>query len=111
MPSESRTFTPTPEQLTLREARRLKRQKTTNAETDAASATTPSSLVNNKKGQIVTRPWLEVQGLSPPNASRRVKIMTWNVRSFFNFHLTCVHSVGRHICPLFLRTNTAVLSS
>jgi len=89
MSSDPGTFSPTTEQLVPRKARRSKKQKTaSNADTGAASATTPSSLVNNEKGQIVIRPWLAVQGPSPPNASRRVKIMTWNVRSFFYFHLT-----------------------
>src|SRR5579863_5489992 len=88
MPSDPETFTPTPGQLALRGARRSKRQKAAmNADTGPAPATTPS-LVNYEKGQIVTRPWLAVQGTSPPNASWRIKIMTWNVRSFFYFHLT-----------------------
>ena len=87
MPSDPGTYTPTPEQLALRGARRSKRQKAaTDSDTDPTT-TAPSSLVNNEKGQIVTRPWLAVQGTSPPNASRRIKIMTWNVRSFY-FHLT-----------------------
>jgi RNA exonuclease NGL2 len=71
------TFTPTPEQLALREARRLKKEKaTTNA-----SSTPPSSLVNNEKGEILPRPWLAVQD-SHTNATRTAKIMTWNVRNF-----------------------------
>ena len=85
----SGTFTPTPEQLALREARRLKKDK---AATDAgvASSTPPGSLVDGKKGQIVLRPWWAVQD-SLTNA-RPAKIMTWNVRNFI--FSTCVHSVG-----------------
>jgi hypothetical protein len=72
-----RTFTPTPEQLALREARRLKKEKaTTNA-----TSTPPSSLVNNEKGEILPRPWLAVQD-SHTNATLTAKIMTWNVRNF-----------------------------
>ncbi|KAI0002109.1 Endonuclease/exonuclease/phosphatase [Russula vinacea] len=67
------TFTPTPEQLALREARRLKKDK---AATNAGVAS--SSLVNNEKGQIVPRPWLAIQD-SPTNGTRPVKIMTWNL--------------------------------
>jgi len=105
MSSDPGAFTPSSEQLVLRKARRLKKQKAaTNANTDAASATTPSSPVNNEKGQIVTRPWLAVQpeGPSPPNASRRVKIMTWNVRSYFNFYLTSAvcTALDRHMATL-----------
>ena len=79
------TFTPTPEQLALREARRLKKDK---AATNAGVAS--SSLVNNEKGQIVPRPWLAIQD-SPTNGTRPVKIMTWNVREFF--FTTCMHSI------------------
>ena len=80
------TFTPTPEQLALREARRLK------AATNAAS-TPPKSLVNNEKGQIVPRPWLTVQDSHTlANATHTAKIMTWNVRNFV--FCSCVHSVG-----------------
>ncbi len=85
------TFTPTPEQLALREARRLKKEKaTTNA--GASSSTPPSSLVNNEKGQILPRPWLAVQD-SLPNAAHTARIMTWNVRSSF-YSCVLVHSVG-----------------
>jgi RNA exonuclease NGL2 len=79
------TFTPTPEQLALREARRLKKDK---AATNAGVAS--SSLVNNEKGQIVPRPWLAIQD-SPTNGTRPVKIMTWNVRKVF--FTTCMHSI------------------
>jgi hypothetical protein len=89
MSSESGTFTPTPEQLALREARRLKKQQAANV---ATSSTPAGPLVNREKGHIVARPWLAVQGI-PPIASGSVKIMTWNVRSFY-FHLSRVHSVG-----------------
>lgn len=83
-----RTFTPTPEQLALREARRLQKEKA------ASSTTTPSSLVNNAKGQILPRPWLALQD-SPTNVTCTAKIMTWNVRNFV-FFCSCVHvhSVG-----------------
>lgn len=103
MSSDPGMFTPTQGQLALREARRSKRQKAPpSADTDTTSATTPSALVNHEKGQIVTRPWLAVQGPSPPNAWRRVKIMTWNVRSFFYFHLisaVCT-ALERHMTAL-----------
>jgi RNA exonuclease NGL2 len=75
MSPEPDTFTPTPEQLALREARRLKKLKAA-ANADVTPSTTP---VNDEKGQIAARPWLAVQG-SLPNARRRVKVMTWNVR-------------------------------
>ena len=75
------TFTPTPEQLALREARRLEKEK---------AATPPRSLVNNEKGQILQRPWLAVQD-SHTNATHTAKIMTWNVRNFI--FRSCVHSV------------------
>jgi len=90
MSPESETFTPTPEQHALREARRLKKLKAaTNA--DVTPSTTPGSLVNDEKGRIPARPWLAVQG-SLPNARRRVKIMTWNVRRLLfphRCHLLC----------------------
>lgn len=81
------TFTPTPEQLALREARRLAK------EIAAANATStpPKSLVNNEKGQIVPRPWLAVQD-SHTNTTHTVKIMTWNVRNFV--FCSSVHSIG-----------------
>lgn len=72
----STTFTPTPEQLALREARRLKKEKAA-----ANAGVSSSSLVNN---QIVPRPWLALQD-SPTNATHTAKIMTWNVRKFFFF--------------------------
>lgn len=77
------TFTPTPEQLALREARRLQKEK---------AATNASTLVNNEKGQILSRPWLAVQD-SHTNATLSTKIMTWNVRNFV--FCSCVHSDGQ----------------
>lgn len=79
------TFTPTAEQLALREARRLKKEKTA-----ANAGVSSSSLVNNR---IVPRPWLALQD-SPTNATHTTKIMTWNVRNFNFFFCSCVHSVG-----------------
>jgi hypothetical protein len=74
--SSAETFTPTPEQVALREARRLKRQQA-KAKAHAASSTAP--LVNLSKGQITPRSWLTVQD-DHKTASRPVRIMTWNVR-------------------------------
>lgn len=84
------TFSPSPEQLALRETRRLKKEKAaTDAPGPVASSTPRGSLVNNEKGRIVLRPWLAVQD-SPTNA-HPAKIMTWNVRhlKFFLFHPVC----------------------
>ncbi|KAF8507186.1 Endonuclease/exonuclease/phosphatase [Russula emetica] len=72
------TFTLTPEQLALREARRLKKEKAATNASVSSSSTPPSSLVNNEKGQILPRPWLAVQD-SPTNATHTAKIMTWNL--------------------------------
>jgi RNA exonuclease NGL2 len=73
------TFTPSPEQLALREARRLKKEKAaTNA--PVATSTPPRYLGNNEKGKIVLRPWLAVHD-SLTNAHHTMKIMTWNVRN------------------------------
>jgi DNA-binding XRE family transcriptional regulator len=75
------TFTPTPEQLALREARLLRKDK---AAINAGVAS--SSLVNNEKGQVVPRPWLALQD-SPTNGTvgtRPVKIITWNVSEVFS---------------------------
>jgi hypothetical protein len=83
------TFTLTPEQLALREARRLEKEK---AATNATS-TPPKSLVNNEKGQIPPRPWLAVQDShTSATHTANLKIMTWNVRNFV--FCSCVHSVG-----------------
>ncbi len=80
------TFIPTPEQLALREARRLEKEKA------ATNATPPSSLVNNEKGQILPRPWLAVQDShNLTNATHTANIMTWNVRNFV--FCSCVHSI------------------
>lgn len=96
------TFTPTPEQLALREARRLKKQKAATdaqAGATAASSTPPASLVNNEKGHIAPRPWLAVD--SPAHGTLPAKIITWNVRLFS----TRVHSVktmqSPHLCHSF----------
>lgn len=75
------SFIPTPEQLALREARRLKKEKAAAPNADVVS---PGSLVSNEKGRIIERPWLSVQH-GPPNSSRTARIMTWNVRNF-HFH-------------------------
>ena len=83
------SFKPTPEQLALREARRLKKEKAA-VNTGITSTTPPDSLVDNEKGHIAPRPWLAVQD-SPPKATLPAKIMTWNVRFFF---FTRVHSVA-----------------
>ena len=88
------TFTPTPEQLALREARRLEKEK--RAATNATS-TPPKSLVNNEKGQILPRPWLAVQD-SHTNATHTAKIMTWNVRNFV-FCCSCVHRLDGYRSP------------
>jgi hypothetical protein len=93
MPFKPGTFTPTPEQLALREARRLKKQKAATdaqAGATAASSTPPASLVNNEKGHIVPRPWLAAD--SPANGTLPAKIVTWNVR----FFSTRVHSVKNY---------------
>ena len=82
---EPGTFIPTPEQLALREARRLKKQRTA---TNTGVASTP---MNNEKGQIIARPWLTVPG-NFSNAVRPVRIMTWNVRSIFLYRCA-QHSV------------------
>lgn len=78
------SFKPTPEQLALREARRLKKEKKEKAAVNAglASTTPPDSLLDNERGHIVPRPWLAVQD-SPLKATLPAKIMTWNVRFFF----------------------------
>jgi RNA exonuclease NGL2 len=65
-------FIPTPEQLALREARQLKKQKA------AANAGVASSI--GARGQIIERPWLTVQ--PPSKALQSVRVMTWNVRDF-----------------------------
>ena len=93
-------FTPTPEQLAIREARRLEKEK---AATNATSAP-PRSLVNNEKGQIVPRPWLAVQD-SHINATLTAKIMTWNVRNLV-FFCSCVYCATKD-----LRTYTTPSSS
>ena len=92
------SFQPTPEQLALREARRLKKEKKEKAAVNAglASTTPPDSLLDNERGHIVPRPWLAVQD-SPLKATLPAKIMTWNVR--FCFFFTRVHSVG-YMCNL-----------
>ncbi|KAI0286945.1 Endonuclease/exonuclease/phosphatase [Russula aff. rugulosa BPL654] len=84
------TFTPTPEQLALREARRLAKER---AAANATSAP-PKSLVNNEKGQIVPRPWLAVQD-SHTNTTHTVKIMTWNVRRELFPDSDCLKSTQR----------------
>ncbi|KAI9445288.1 Endonuclease/exonuclease/phosphatase [Lactarius indigo] len=72
------TFTPTSEQLALREARRLRRQQA-KAEARAASlAAPPPPLVDLEKGQIIPRSWLTVQD-GHQTASQPVRIMTWNL--------------------------------
>ncbi|KAH8988960.1 Endonuclease/exonuclease/phosphatase [Lactarius akahatsu] len=60
----SATFSPTSEQLALRDA--------------PASAAPPLPLVNLEKGQIVPRSWLTVQD-GHQTTSWSVRIMTWNV--------------------------------
>ncbi|KAH9175266.1 Endonuclease/exonuclease/phosphatase [Lactarius sanguifluus] len=74
----SATFSPTSEQLALRDARRLKRQQAKAEARAAASAAPPPPLVNLEKGQIVPRSWLTVQD-GHQTTSRSVRIMTWNV--------------------------------
>jgi len=90
------TFTLTPEQLALREARRLKKEKAATNAGVSSSYTPPSSFLNHKKGQILPRPWLAVQ--DGTNATHTAKIMTWNVRNFFTSVYT---ALDRHmISPL-----------
>ncbi|KAH9039896.1 Endonuclease/exonuclease/phosphatase [Lactarius hengduanensis] len=74
----SATFSPTSEQLALRDARRLKRQQAKAEARAAASAAPPPPLVNLEKGQIVPRSWLTVQD-GHQTTSRPVRIMTWNL--------------------------------
>ena len=84
----SDSFTPTSEQIALRDARRLKRQQA-KAEARAASSTAPPApLVNLSKGQITPRSWLTVQD-GHQTASRPVRIMTWNVRDWFIIRCVC----------------------
>ncbi len=85
------SFTPTSEQLALREARRLEKQKA-KAEARASSSRALAPLVNLEKGQIIQRSWLTVQDVHR-SASRPVRIMTWNVRNrllLFSSHMSCV---------------------
>ena len=90
------TFTPTPEQLALREARRLKKQK---AAANASTASSPpsASLEKLEKGQIVARPWLTVQK-NPSNASGSVRVMTWNVRNIYS-QLCVQHQADMRFFP------------
>jgi hypothetical protein len=107
MTTESGTFTHTPEQLALREARRLKKERAaTNAGVSAASSPSLDILVNGVTGRIIERPWLAVQG-SRPNAPRPARIMTWNVRElFFIFFLsqrrTGMWTFFSALTPMFL---------
>jgi hypothetical protein len=83
--SSAETFTPTPEQVALREARRLKKQK---AKAEAHVASSKAPLVNLSKGQITPRSWLTIQD-DHQTSSRPVRIMTWNVRGHSLFGVLC----------------------
>ncbi|KAI0051675.1 Endonuclease/exonuclease/phosphatase [Auriscalpium vulgare] len=75
MSSDSKTpsdFRPTPEQLALQEARRLKKSKK-----HAQSVQPSSGAVQQDKGQILPRVWLKVQ--EPHAGGQRFKLMTWNL--------------------------------
>ncbi|KAN0135700.1 Endonuclease/exonuclease/phosphatase [Lactarius tabidus] len=73
--SSAETFTPTPEQVALREARRLKKQK---AKAEAHVASSKAPLMNLSKGQITPRSWLTFQD-DHQTSSCPVRIMTWNL--------------------------------
>ncbi|KAF9069137.1 Endonuclease/exonuclease/phosphatase [Rhodocollybia butyracea] len=64
----------TPEQIAISEARKAKK---------AAQATqtvpTVASLVNEEKGRIVERKWIQIKDTTDAASGHRVKILTWNL--------------------------------
>ncbi|KAI0068339.1 Endonuclease/exonuclease/phosphatase [Artomyces pyxidatus] len=67
----SKRFQPTPEQVALQEARRLKKLQT-------ASSRPIVPAVDLRKGKIVERPWVAVQEGREP-CVQRITLMTWNL--------------------------------
>jgi len=66
----SKPFQPTPEQLALLALRKAKKAK---------SPSTSPATVDEAKGHILTRKWIQLP-IAPDMAVRRpVKVMTWNV--------------------------------
>jgi RNA exonuclease NGL2 len=67
----SKHFRPTPEQLALSEQRKAKKAK--------LSATAAHAPVDETKGSILARKWIQLPITPDIEIGQRVKVMTWNV--------------------------------
>jgi hypothetical protein len=67
----SKRFQPTPEQLVLSEQRKAKKAK--------LSASAVPATIDETKGRILARKWVQLPIAPPIDVSRVVKVMTWNV--------------------------------
>jgi hypothetical protein len=74
----SKRFQPTPEQLTLSAERKSKKAK--------LSASATPAPVEETKGRILKRKWIELSIKPDATASRRIKVMTWNVSGTRSSH-------------------------
>lgn len=66
----------TADQLALSEARKAKKAK------QNVAALTTASLVNDVKGRIIDRKWIQIKDADSIPSGHRVKILTWNVCRF-----------------------------
>lgn len=69
-------YKPTPEQLALAEARRLKKER-------LAAQTTSAVPGSERQSTIKPRDWLEVQSTAKREVDFCVKVFTWNVCGCF----------------------------
>jgi hypothetical protein len=80
----SKRFDRTPEQLALSEQRKAEKAKLLTTATPA--------MVDETKGSILARKWIQLPILSDIEMRPRVKVMTWNV-STIALHSTCLVTV------------------
>lgn len=70
----SKRFQPTPMQIALAEERKAKKVK--------LAGTATASAIDDDKGRILSREWIQLQSTDNVDDVRHLKIMTWNVCAF-----------------------------
>lgn len=74
--SSTKRYQPTPQQIALAKERKAKRAKISSSQADEA------------KGKILARKWVQLPVVEhQQDGTRRVKVMTWNVRALCPSHI------------------------
>ncbi len=87
----SRPYQPTAEDIAKAEQRRIKREQ--------AKKTAPPA-VEDDKGQILPREWLDVSPHLASSEGHTIRIMTWNVSNVTGYSVDATNTNYGHSCWL-----------